>query len=83
MATGKPAWPSAAVAMYNLVSTDAMPPLPDSLTRDGVHFLTLCFQRDPSRRPSASQLLAHRFMEEATDERLFVAGVRDVESKGV
>ena len=38
-------------------------PIPDTLSPIGQDFVRLCLQRDPAKRPSASQLLCHPYMQ--------------------
>jgi serine/threonine protein kinase len=65
MATGHPPWshirePNA--VMYHVASSSELPLIPDTLSETGQDFLKLCFQRDPTRRPSAAELLLHSFV---------------------
>jgi serine/threonine protein kinase len=65
MATGRPPWSDCdtpMAAMFRIASTDDMPAFPphaSSLARD---FLSLCLQRDPTRRPDVTRLLLHPFV---------------------
>jgi serine/threonine protein kinase len=49
MATGKPPWSGEfseqISALFNIATTTDPPPLPDYLSEDAKHFLTLCFLR--------------------------------------
>ncbi|KAG6833014.1 hypothetical protein H0H87_012600 [Tephrocybe sp. NHM501043] len=64
--TGRPPYADIAnsmTVMYSIVEDD-MPPLPPScspLLRD---FLTICFNKDPSRRPSAMMLFEHPWLKQ-------------------
>ena len=48
----------------HLLSQDERPPLPPDISRDMAEFLQQCFQKDPTRRPGALALLAHRWVRE-------------------
>ena len=56
MALGKPPYSSPGVAIYKVCLTDELPPFPDSLSEQGKDFVRHCLQRDPARRPDASEL---------------------------
>jgi serine/threonine protein kinase len=60
LVTGKPPYSDmiAMSAMFRIVE-DQCPPLPDSISEDMKSFLTGCFQKDPEKRPSATQLKQH------------------------
>ena len=50
-------------AMYRIGSCGHGPQLPlEALSRQGIAFLELCFQRDPTRRPTARECLQHPFL---------------------
>ncbi|KAI7866076.1 hypothetical protein BDF14DRAFT_1818514 [Spinellus fusiger] len=62
MATGRRPWSALEnewSVMYHVVT--GHPPLPDAsqLSEQGIHFLKKCFTRNPTKRPSASELLEH------------------------
>ena len=66
MATGRRPWATLDnewAIMYNIAQGNP-PQLParDQLSPDGVDFLRRCFERDPRRRPSAAELLQHRWI---------------------
>ncbi|GAX73992.1 hypothetical protein CEUSTIGMA_g1442.t1 [Chlamydomonas eustigma] len=48
-------------ALFRIVQDDH-PPLPDKISPLMEDFLLLCFQKDPSLRPSASDLLQHQWI---------------------
>lgn len=48
--------------MFHIASDDALPPLPASLSDAAKDFLTLCLVKNPSTRPSATELLQHPFV---------------------
>eukprot|EP00163_Fabomonas_tropica_P004081 TRINITY_DN1361_c1_g1_i1.p1 TRINITY_DN1361_c1_g1~~TRINITY_DN1361_c1_g1_i1.p1 ORF type:complete len:844 (-),score=166.08 TRINITY_DN1361_c1_g1_i1:35-2566(-) len=69
MATGSPPWSKYTTqvsALYHIASTDETPELPPSLSPEGTHFLTQCFNRNPAKRPTAATLLRHPFVANAT-----------------
>jgi mitogen-activated protein kinase kinase kinase 1 len=39
-----------------------LPPIPDTLSRDGKDFILQCLQVNPDDRPTAAQLLNHPFL---------------------
>ncbi|GLD93487.1 hypothetical protein PINS_up002079 [Pythium insidiosum] len=49
--------------MFHIASRDAIPPLPPQLSDSARSFLLSCFEKDPSRRPTASDLLRHPFLQ--------------------
>jgi serine/threonine protein kinase len=61
MATGKPPFHNLApvTALFRIGSSSATPEMPQALSALGKDFLSLCFRRDVSLRPSASELLEH------------------------
>lgn len=61
MATGGNPWGDQS-ALYSLRCTNAVPTFPTGLSPQGQHFLSLCLQRDPKKRPSAEALLSHPFL---------------------
>jgi len=71
MATGKPPWgklPNVMVAMRKIGMSDQRAPIPDSLSLDAQDFVSVCVQRNKDKRPSASELLLHRFMQGNIEE---------------
>ncbi len=62
MLTGQPPWSeftNHVTAMYHIACSEDTPQLPPSLSEQGRDFLTLCFKRDPTRRPDVTLLLLH------------------------
>ncbi|XAR73957.1 Mitogen-activated protein kinase kinase kinase [Bertholletia excelsa] len=61
MLNGKPPWSEyeGAAAMYKVLKET--PPIPETLSTEGKDLLRCCFHRDPADRPTASELLEHRF----------------------
>ncbi|CAL1379795.1 unnamed protein product [Linum trigynum] len=64
MATSKPPWSQyeGVAAIFKIGNSRDMPEIPDSLSNEAKSFIKLCLQRDPSLRPTASQLLDHPFL---------------------
>ncbi|MQM11960.1 hypothetical protein Taro_044871 [Colocasia esculenta] len=51
--------------MFKIGNSKELPAIPDHLSDEGKDFIRLCLQRDPSNRPTASQLLQHPFVRNA------------------
>ncbi|XP_022880658.1 mitogen-activated protein kinase kinase kinase 3-like [Olea europaea var. sylvestris] len=64
MATSKPPWSQyeGVAAIFKIGNSKDMPVIPDHLSDDAKSFIRLCLQREPSARPTASQLLEHPFV---------------------
>jgi serine/threonine protein kinase len=65
MATGRAPWSNltnSMVALYHIGCTDELPEMPASLSAEAHDFLGKCFQRDPRKRWTSSQLLHHPFL---------------------
>lgn len=69
MATGKPPWSEyeGAAAMFKVFKNE-VPPIPDSLSPEGRSFVHCCLCRNPAQRPTASKLLEHPFVRNATQQ---------------
>lgn len=65
--TGKPPYHDLAslAAIFRIVQDDH-PPLPKGLSESVKRFLLLCFQKDPSRRPTAKELLDDPWLKTST-----------------
>ncbi|KAK9678322.1 hypothetical protein RND81_11G203600 [Saponaria officinalis] len=66
MAMAKPPWSQyeGVAAIFKIGNSKDIPLIPDFLSSDAKSFLNLCLQRDPSKRPSASDLLEHPFVKD-------------------
>lgn len=64
MASAKPPWSQyeGIAAMFKIGNSKDLPVIPDSLSDEGKDFIRQCLQREPSRRPTASELLQHPFV---------------------
>lgn len=51
--------------MFKIGNSKELPPIPDHLSGDGKDFIRKCLQRDPTRRPTAAELLEHQFVKNA------------------
>ncbi|KAG2222816.1 hypothetical protein INT45_011626 [Circinella minor] len=74
MATGRRPWSTLEnewSVMYHVVT--GHPPLPDEsqLSPDGIDFLKKCFTRSSSKRPTAQELLQHRWITRFLEEDYF------------
>ncbi|OVA14004.1 Protein kinase domain [Macleaya cordata] len=67
MATTKPPWSQyeGVAAMFKIGNSKELPAIPDHLSEDGKDFVRQCLQRNPLHRPTAAQLLEHRFVKNA------------------
>lgn len=79
MATGRDPWPEQAfpnhlIAMMQITSSDILPAIPTTLPPLAQHFISLCLQRDVSRRPRVSDLLRHPWL---TTPSAISAGLSD------
>lgn len=66
MVTGKPPFHNLApvTALFRIGSSSAVPDIPSALSPHGRDFLSLCFRRDVSTRPTAAELLSHPWITE-------------------
>jgi len=66
MATGTPPWAheisNHISAMLRIAHGDGIPQFPPHFSKEGLDFLRLCLQRDPTKRSTAQQLLTHPFV---------------------
>ncbi|XP_074291515.1 mitogen-activated protein kinase kinase kinase YODA-like isoform X2 [Silene latifolia] len=67
MATTKPPWSQyeGVAAMFKIGNSKELPAIPDHLSEEGKDFVKLCLRRNPLDRPSATELLEHRFVKNA------------------
>jgi serine/threonine protein kinase len=50
-------------ALFNIVE-DRHPPLPENLSEDLRSFLKVCFKKDPRQRPTAAELVEHKWLKQ-------------------
>ncbi|GBG77413.1 hypothetical protein CBR_g23862 [Chara braunii] len=68
MATQEPPWPhipDPMATLYHIGCTDEIPAFPSNLSPEAHDFLSGCLVRDPDKRWTASQLLAHPFIQKS------------------
>jgi serine/threonine protein kinase len=58
--------------MFRIVKDD-MPPLPQGLSEDLNSFLQTCFKKDPTERPSATELFDHVWLKKNCPDLVRVA----------
>ncbi|KZV24342.1 mitogen-activated protein kinase kinase kinase YODA-like [Dorcoceras hygrometricum] len=77
MATSKPPWSQyeGVAAIFKIGNSRDAPEIPEHLSADLKSFIRLCLQRDPSARPTASQLLCHAFVKNQTTQRATNANI--------
>ncbi len=91
MLTGSPPWKSigfkSPIALFlHLKSHDRPPKLPQLNGCNDLEYsllekiLTVCFQRDPSKRPSASALLSHNFLNNSIAPQIVTKGPSSLQS---
>ncbi|XP_074335889.1 mitogen-activated protein kinase kinase kinase 3-like isoform X2 [Apium graveolens] len=72
MATSKPPWGQyeGVAAIFKIGNSKEIPEIPNHLSAEAKNFIRQCLQRDPSSRPSASQLLDHPFVRDQATTRV-------------
>lgn len=69
MISGQPPWSeftdNTLGLIYHLARTDKPPSIPPELSVEGKDFVLACLNRDPTKRPTAKELLAHPFVAQA------------------
>eukprot|EP00466_Bigelowiella_natans_P010375 jgi/Bigna1/52869/estExt_Genewise1Plus.C_120143 len=70
MASGKEPWSECNfanpfMALYSIGSTDKIPKIPETMSKEGFDFTMRCLTRDPSLRPSAKELQKHKWVKDA------------------
>ncbi|KAK4369798.1 hypothetical protein RND71_009273 [Anisodus tanguticus] len=76
MATSKPPWSQyeGVAAIFKIGNSKDFPEIPDHLSNDAKSFLRQCLQREPSMRPTASQLLEHPFVKNQNTAKVALVG---------
>ncbi|MCD7448463.1 hypothetical protein HAX54_042597 [Datura stramonium] len=77
MATSKPPWSQyeGVAAIFKIGNSKDFPEIPEHLSNDAKSFIRLCLQREPSTRPTASQLLEHPFVKNQSTAKVAHVGV--------
>ncbi|KAM7504779.1 hypothetical protein LguiB_003683 [Lonicera macranthoides] len=85
MATTKPPWSQyeGVAAMFKIGNSKELPAIPDHLSEDGKDFVRKCLQRNPMNRPTATQLLEHRFVKNAAPLERPIIGSEPSDPPGI
>ncbi|XP_016477982.1 mitogen-activated protein kinase kinase kinase 3-like [Nicotiana tabacum] len=77
MASSKPPWSQyeGVAAIFKIGNSKDFPEIPDHLSNDAKNFIKLCLQREPSARPTASQLLEQPFVKNQSTAKVAHVGV--------
>jgi len=73
MGSGKPPWSELSnpmTAMFAIATSEDPPAIPETLSAEAHDFISLCFKRNPSERPTASDLLKHTFVKDAKVQKM-------------
>lgn len=62
-------------AIFKIGNSKDFPEIPDHLSNDAKNFIKLCLQREPSARPTASQLLEQPFVKNQSTAKVAHVGV--------
>lgn len=62
-------------AIFKIGNSKDFPEIPEHLSNDAKSFIRLCLQREPSTRPTASQLLEHPFVKNQSTAKVAHVGV--------
>ncbi|KAJ4759345.1 mitogen-activated protein kinase kinase kinase 3 [Rhynchospora pubera] len=67
MVTSKPPWSQyeGIAAVFKIGNSKELPAIPENLSEEGKDFIMQCLQRDPTKRPTAAELLQHPFIKAA------------------
>ncbi|KAJ1279502.1 hypothetical protein BS78_04G161600 [Paspalum vaginatum] len=78
MGTGRHPWHQygEVPAMFKIVNTNEIPEIPDIFSKEGKDFLSLCLKRDPTKRPAATWLLGHPFVEDLVQDYQALRGTK-------
>ncbi|KAG0581691.1 hypothetical protein KC19_3G000600 [Ceratodon purpureus] len=55
-------------AIFHIAKASSGPPIPEGITEVIEDFLSRCFQLDPRKRPTSTELLQHPFVAETPPE---------------
>eukprot|EP00954_Amorphochlora_amoebiformis_P012340 965528-Amorphochlora_amoeboformis.AAC.1 len=55
------------MALYSIGNLDRIPQIPEEMSEHGRDFTRKCLTRDPEKRPSASELLEHKWVNQVLD----------------
>lgn len=69
--------------MFKIGNSKELPAIPDHLSEDGKDFVRKCLQRNPMNRPTAAQLLEHRFVKNAAPLERPIIGSEPSDPPGI